>query len=313
VRILVTGAGGFVGRVISEELHQAGHWVLPFPSRLGIDLADVGAVRAWLEGEDPIDAVVHLAAASTVRESWTDPARYYATNVGGTASLLSGLRLNPGSPVRVVFASTSAVYGSQQAGALSEDLEVRPGNPYAASKAAAEQLLHYEALTGAIGVTTLRLFNVAGGVDGVVDSNPTRIINNCLRVAAGEIPHVSVNGDGAVRREFTHVADVAAAFRLALESTVIGEAYTYNVGTGVGVSMAEVIDTARAVTGIDFDVVHNPPADEPAELVADASRIADELGWMPLRSDLRQIVGDAWRFHDGTRGGAAAGASRVDD
>lgn len=295
MRILVTGAGGFVGRAVSLHLHLHGHLVQPWPSRLGLDLTDAHGVAEWLAEEDPIDAVVHLAAASTVRESWQDPAGYYALNLGGTANLLSGLRRNPGHPVRVVFASTSAVYGSGYDGTLSEDLDARPSNPYAATKAAAEQLLQYEAQAGSIGVTTLRLFNVAGAFDGVADTNPTRIINNCLRAAAGEIPHVSVNGDGSARREFTHVADVAEAFRLAVEATTVGEARLYNVGTGAAVSMKEVIDTARDVTGVDFDVVHNPPVNEPQTLVADVSRVQAELGWIPERSDLDRVIGDAWR------------------
>ncbi|GAA3243069.1 NAD-dependent epimerase/dehydratase family protein [Dactylosporangium siamense] len=296
MRILVTGAGGFVGRAVCLHLELHGHAVLPWPSRLGYDLTDTPSVKAWLEEEAPIDAVVHLAAKSTVRESWQDPAGYYATNLGGTANLVSGLRLNPGHPVPVVFASTSAVYGPDRDGSLSEDLDARPTNPYAATKAAAEQLLHFEARAGNIGVTTLRLFNVAGGYNGIVDSNPTRIINNCLRAAAGVIPHVSVNGDGSARREFTHVTDVAEAFRLAVETTKVGDSRTYNVGTGVGVSMREVIDATRAVTGVDFEVVHNPPVDEPQMLVADVSRVQAELGWTPERSTLEQVVVDAWRF-----------------
>jgi UDP-glucose 4-epimerase len=300
MRILVTGAGGFVGRAVSLHLEQHGHAVMPWPSRLRYDLRDAPSVDAWLEEQDPIDAVVHLAAKSTVRESWQDPAGYYAANLGGTANLLSGLRLNPGHPLPVVFASTSAVYGPDREGVLSEEFEVRPTNPYAATKAAAEQLLHFEALAGAIGVTSLRLFNVAGGLNGIVDRNPTRIINNCLRAAAGEIPHVSVNGDGSARREFTHVADVAEAFRLAVETTQIGDSRTFNVGTGVGVSMREVIDAARDVTGIDFDVVHNLPINEPQMLVADVSHVQAELRWTQERSDLKQIIDDAWRFRSPT-------------
>jgi UDP-glucose 4-epimerase len=290
VRVLVTGAGGFVGRAVVRNLVEHGHAI----SALARGRFDVR--RPWSESgvmePDELDGVIHLAARATVRDSWAEAPDYFLTNVGGTAHLLNHFG---GVPVRVVFASTSAVYGSGLTGALSEDLPVRPGNPYAASKAAAEQLLEFQARAGGIGATVLRLFNVAGGLPGVTDPDKTRIITNCLRAAAGEIPHVTVNGDGEGRREFTHVADVADAFRLAVESTMIGETRTFNVGTGIGVSIAEVIDTAKRVTGVDFKVVHNPPVDEPAELVADPSRAADELGWR-ASATLEQVVDDAWRY-----------------
>ncbi|GAB3869560.1 NAD-dependent epimerase/dehydratase family protein [Dactylosporangium cerinum] len=105
-----------------------------------------------------------------------------------------------------------------------------------------------------------------------------------------------MNGDGSARREFTHVGDVAEAFRLAVETTTVGASRTYNVGTGVGVSMKEVIDTARGVTRVDFGVVYNPPVDEPQTLIAEVSKVRAELGWMPERSSLEQVIGDAWRF-----------------
>jgi UDP-glucose 4-epimerase len=292
MRILVTGAGGFVGMAVTRHLLEHGHDVVPWTRQL-VDLTDPTAVWRGVGIAGQVDGVVHLAALAAARESREDPARYFAANVGGTANLLQALAVQK---PKVVFASTSAVYGSFPTGALSEDLPTRPASPYAMSKAAAEKLLAFQAIAGHAGVTILRLFNVAGALPGLVDRNPTRIINNCLRAAAGEIPHVSVNGDGGVRREFTHVADVAEAFRLAIESTVVDEWTTYNVGTGVGVSTAEVIDTARQVTGVDFDVVHNPPVDEPQELVADVSRIADELGWTPIRSNLQQVIADAWLY-----------------
>ena len=289
MRILVTGAGGFVGRAVVRNLVDHGHAV----SALAHGSFDVR--RPWNESgvmdPDGLDGVIHLAARATVRNSWTEAPDYFLTNVGGTAHLLNYLR---GVPARVVFASTSAVYGGVT-GALRENLPVGPGNPYAASKAAAEQLLEFQARAGAIGSTVLRLFNVSGGLPGIADPDTTRIINNCLRAAAGEIPHVAVNGDGSARREFTHVADVAEAFRLAVESTAVGETRTFNIGTGTGASVAEVIDTAHRVTGVDFGVVYNPPVDEPRLLVADTSHASAVLGWAARRSELDEVIGDAWR------------------
>jgi UDP-glucose 4-epimerase len=298
VRVLVTGARGFVGRAVVRNLIDHGH-VAVARSRQDLDVRQPWPTWADVDPFD-YDGVIHLAARSTVRESWDEPADYYLTNVGGVANLLLRLEGSPSAPTRIVFASTSAVYGPGREGRLSEDLPLQPGNPYAASKAAAEALLAFQARSfdaDELGVTTLRLFNVAGALDGIVDPSETRIISNCLRAAAGEIPHVSINGDGSTRREFTHVGDVAEAFRLAVESTTIGEARTFNVGTGVGVSMAEVIETAKRVTGVDFKVVHNPPVDEPAELVADPSRAAADLRWRASAS-LERIVADAWQCRE---------------
>jgi len=269
---------------------EHGHDVIAWTRRTA-DLRSPAAVRDKLVGGGALDGVVHLAAVATVRESWAEPLRYFDTNAGGTSNLLAALA---GRQVPVVFASTAAVYGSKAVGALSEDLPAAPDNPYAASKWAAEQLLSYQARTGAIGSTVLRLFNVAGALPGITDPNTTRIIAACLRCAAGEIEYVTVNGDGSAMREFTHVADVAEAIRLALASTSVGEARTFNVGTGVGVSMADVIDVAREVTGHPIPVKHNPPANEPQVLVSDPSRAGQVLGWKPQRSAIETVISDAW-------------------
>lgn len=291
MRILVTGASGFVGKAVVKNLRTHGHNVTA-PTREQLDVRVIWTSWDGIDAFD-FDAVVHLAAKATVRDSWNDVPNYFATNVGGTANLL--LEFEP-KKIRIVFASSSAVYGPGVTGALHEDLPTRPTNPYAASKIAAEQMLDFQARMGNVGVTTLRLFNVSGALPGITDPDATRIINNCLRAAAGKIPHVTVNGDGSTQREFTHVADVAEAFRLAVESTMIGETRTFNIGTGVGVSMSEVIGVARDVTGVDFGVLHNPPVDEPHTLVADASRAARDLRWTPARSHLEQILTDAWRY-----------------
>jgi UDP-glucose 4-epimerase len=196
--------------------------------------------------------------------------------------------------VRFVFSSASAVYGSGRPGRLSEDLEPRPENPYAASKLAAEQLIGYHAATGAIGAITLRCFNIAGAYAGISDPNTTRIISAALRAAAGETPHVLVNGDGSAVREFTHVRDVAEAFRLALDAAAPGGHETLNVGTGEGVTMRDVVRVAEKVTERPVPVRHGPPAREAHTLVADATRIREALGWSPARSSIETIVRDAW-------------------
>ncbi|GIH18859.1 NAD-dependent epimerase/dehydratase family protein [Rugosimonospora africana] len=322
MRVLVTGGLGFIGRAVARELVSAGHRV-DVLSRgtggveppAGADLVE-GDVRdrdriAAVVADRRYDGICHLAGLIRGRDSIADPLSYYDVNLGGTVNLLAAVKAaGPVGqrPVRVVFASTSIVYGSQRTGALSEDLPPAPENPYGASKVAAEQLIGYHAATGEISAVTLRCFNVAGAVDGYADTDPTRIIPNVLRAVRGELPHVSVNGDGSAVREFTHVLDVASAFRLALEATGAGATgakatgagagagvgAVYNVGTGRGVSVRELIATAERVTGRRVPVEHLPPKPEPHTLVSDPRRLMTEFGWVPTHSDLDEIIGSAW-------------------
>jgi UDP-glucose 4-epimerase len=290
--VLVTGGLGFLGRAVTEELTNHGHEVYvlsrssPAQGRLvRADLRDRAAVADAL-ATHRLDGICHLAGLKSVRESFADPLGYFDTNLGGTASLL---HLAHGG-IPFVFASTSAVYGSAHTGRLTEDLAPSAENPYAASKLAAEQLLAHTAATGTVGGVTLRCFNVAGAAD----PDQTRIISACLRAAAGLIPHVTVNGDGSAVREFTHVADAARAFRLALGAARPGEHQLLNLGTGDGVTMMEVISTAERVTGQRIQVVHRPPAQEAHTVVCDPRRIQTALGWDPELSTIERIIGDAW-------------------
>jgi UDP-glucose 4-epimerase len=219
---------------------------------------------------------------------------YWAVNVGGTLNLLNALvsaGQRPGP--RFVLASTNLVYGSQREGALSEALSPNPESPYAASKAAAERLVDDVAGAGAVSAAVLRVFNAAGCVDGRPDRDTARLIPNIVRAARGELPALAVNGDGTVRRDYTHVLDVAEAFRFALEADGEGTA-TYNVGTGVGTSVAELIATAEQVAGRRIPVEHRPPRPETQTSVADPTRIRAALGWQPRHSDLTTILRSAW-------------------
>lgn len=164
--------------------------------------------------------------------------RYYDANVGGTANLLDALAASGSESPRFVLASTNNVYGTRD-GSLSEDLELHPESPYAASKVAAEQLVTYQAATGALAATVLRLFNVAGAIDGITDTDTRRLIPGVLAVAAGERPTFAVNGDGGAVREYTHVRDAAAAVVVALTGGETGKTRCYNVGTGRGVSVLD--------------------------------------------------------------------------
>jgi UDP-glucose 4-epimerase len=230
-----------------------------------------------------VDAVIHLAAVARVRESFLDPLSYYETNVNGTLNLLKALRGQ-----RFLLASTGTVYRPSGA-PLTEDSAREPSSPYAASKAAAEDLVAWTARSGRIGATTLRLFNVAGGGD----TDTTRVITRAVACAAGTVPGMEVYGDGTAVRDFVHVRDVATAFVVALEACEVGTSSVYNVGA-TAASVRDVLETVEEVTGRAVDVAWKPavPGEIPS-LRADASRLR-ALGWEPRSSALAEIVRDQW-------------------
>ncbi|WP_447005166.1 NAD-dependent epimerase/dehydratase family protein [Saccharothrix isguenensis] len=274
MRVLVTGATGYVGRVVMAELVAAGHTSIPFTG-------DVRS-RDGLAGFGDVDAVVHLAAVARVRESFDDPVRYYDVNVGGTVNLLRS------PPPRFVLASTAGVYGTAGVPVVGEDRPRAPSNPYAASKAAAEDVLAWAAATGRVGAVALRLFNVAGGGD----RDDTRVITKACGVAAGRVPSMEVFGDGSAVRDFVHVRDVARAFVTAVEHC--GEGYeALNVGA-TPASVADVLDAVERVTGRPVPVVRRPAhPGEVREQRADTERLR-ALGWAPTCSDLDALVRDQW-------------------
>jgi UDP-glucose 4-epimerase len=311
LRVLVTGAGGFVGRAVVDQLGTDGHEVTAFVHRddslaavpstasasAAVDLTDGDQVAAAIPASG-FDAVCHLAAVTRVRESFDNPLHVFDVNVVGSLNLLRALQERnraTGGWTRFVLASTVAVYGSVDTGVpLREDRVPAPTNPYGASKLAVEQLVAAQAATGAIGAVTLRCFNVAGAINGRGDPDLTRVIPKAVAVAAGEAPYFGLNGDGSAVREFVHVADVADAFSRAVSVASRGATLTINVGSGKGVSMRALLGLVEQVTGRPVPVRHNPPKPEPGFLVADIGLAKEHLGWSPRRSDLASIVHDAW-------------------
>lgn len=207
-----------------------------------------------------------------------------------------------------MFASTSVVYGSPQTrDPLTEESPLSATSLYAATKIACEQMLSFVANTGAIGAVSLRLFNVAGAGAGRLDADLTRVIPRAVAVAVGNGDCFPLNGDGSAVREFVHVLDAARAFRLALDQAHQGEHLPLNVGSGIGLSMREVIAAVERQSGRSLAIDHRPPRVEPAFLVADVRRARARLGWEPTHSGIDEIVGDAWRAAQLGSGAAGSG------
>jgi UDP-glucose 4-epimerase len=312
VRVLVTGGLGYVGSVVALQLVRAGHEVAvltrglrehgPRPPGgvvvLEADLLDRERLRKVTLDYEP-EGVCHLAGLARVRESFADPAGYFDTNVGGAASLLRTLAeaaQQTGRPSRVVFASAGAVYGRADNQPITEEARTAPTSPYGASKMAAEQLMAYQVATGALGAVSLRCWVIAGAVGPYGDPDRTRLIPKALAVAAGLEPTLAVNGDGSAVREYTHVADVAAAYQLALAATRPGEHRVFNLGSGTAASIRDVIAVVEEVTGREVVIERRPAQNEPQRVVLDSDHIRRELGWRPRQSSLHEMIRDAWEW-----------------
>jgi UDP-glucose 4-epimerase len=299
MRVLVTGASGFVGYAVAARLAERGHDVAGLTRSATSQLPDhVQRIHGDLSPEallaamNGIDGVCHLAARTRVRESRTDPLGYWQTNVGGTLALLHAM--SETRTRRLVIASTCGVYGDQTSEPISESATTAPSSPYGTSKLAADNAAMDLAATGAIGAVSLRAFNIAGALPGHPDRDETRLIPRMMAVQRGAAPELVVNGDGGTIRDFVHVADMADAFARALEACEPGTARAYNIGSGRPTRVRDVISTVEQVTGRPVARRHVPPAAEPQELLADSKLIQAELGWRPRRSDIREIIADAW-------------------
>ncbi|MEQ4715148.1 UDP-glucose 4-epimerase GalE [Nonomuraea sp. B19D2] len=309
MRLLVTGGAGYVGSVVAAQLIEAGHdvTVLDDLSTGHQDAVPEGArfvqksITEAHDALDGMDAVLHFAAKSLVGESVQKPGLYWSNNLGGTLALLDAMRDK--GVGRIVFSSTAATYGEPERSPIEEDDPTRPTNPYGASKLAVDTALSAFAQVRGLGAVSLRYFNVAGAYGRYRERHTieTHLIPNVLKVATGERESVSVFGtdyptsDGTCVRDYIHVADLARAHLLALEAIVPGEHQIYNLGSGSGFSVQEVISVCREVTGHEIPaVIADRRPGDPAVLVASSARIQRELGWKAERPSLRDIVSDAW-------------------
>jgi UDP-glucose 4-epimerase len=241
-----------------------------------------------------------------VAESVAEPYRYWENNVVGALHLLAAMR-EAGVP-RLVFSSTCATYGAPAGMPITEDTPTQPINPYGQSKLAVDHLLTGWAQACGLAAVSLRYFNVGGAHAGLGERHhpETHLIPNVLAVPLGQRAEVEVYGtdyptrDGTAVRDYLHVADLGRAHLLALAAAAPGHRI-YNLGTGTGYTVREVIDACRRVTGRPMPATDRPrrPGDPPA-LVAASDRITAALGWKP-ELDLDRIVADAWAFHTRTR------------
>lgn len=318
--VLVVGGAGYIGSHMVSALVAAGREVVILDNLSTGHRALLNPAALFVEGEcgdralverilidHAIGGVMHFAASSLVGESVQDPLKYYRNNLAQTVELLSAMQ-SVGVPY-FVLSSTAAVYGEPQSVPIAESHPSRPTNPYGSTKAALERLLAEVEVASGMRHMSLRYFNAAGAhPDGTIGERhepESHLIPIMIQVALGQRPHAQVFGtdwpteDGSCVRDYIHVCDLADAHMVALQALERGAASsTYNLGTGKGYSVLQVIDTVRRITAHPVPVVvSGRRAGDPAVLVANADRIRSDLGWIPQRSDLDTIVSTAWNWH----------------
>ncbi|MFD1195204.1 UDP-glucose 4-epimerase GalE [Seohaeicola saemankumensis] len=317
--VLVTGGAGYIGSHACKALHQAGYIPVTFdnlstgwrnavkfgPYEHG-DLRDRDRLDQVFQTYRPV-AVMHFAALSLVGESVADPGKYWDNNVTGSLRLIEAA-VSAGC-MNVVFSSTCATYGDQDNVVLNEDSQQHPINPYGASKRAIEEILRDFSVAYGLNHVIFRYFNVAGADPeaeiGEFHQPETHLIPLLLQAIDGQRDALTIHGvdypspDGTCIRDYVHVCDLVDAHVLGLRWLEQGQgSRVFNLGTGTGFSVREVIEEARAVTNQPVPVVEGPRrAGDCTKLVSGSSRAAQELGWTPARSTMRTMIADAWRWH----------------
>jgi len=314
MKIFVTGGAGYIGSICVEQLLNLGHEVTVFdnlteghrkavdpraPLIVG-DLQHPAEIAAALRQVAP-EAVMHFAANALVGESMVNPSKYFLNNNYGGINLLDGMVA--AGVKKIVFSSTCATFGPPERNPIDETLPQHPINPYGESKLIFEKILRWYDEIHGIKHVALRYFNAAGAsaTFGEDHRTETHIIPNVLRVVLGQKSHVEIFGtdyetpDGTCIRDYIHILDLAQAHILALG---MKESARYNLGTGGGTSVREIIATCEKVTGKKIAVVEKPrrPGDPPL-LIAASDKIKRELGWEPKYQTIEKIVESAWAWH----------------
>ena len=327
MNILVIGGAGYIGSHMVRLLDSVGHkvWVLDNLSTgfmqavtagdlIVGDMNDVELVKSIL-GDNRIDVVMHFAACALVGESCSIPAKYYHNNVVNTLKLFEAMRATD--VRKIVFSSTCATYGVPTEVPISEKTLQLPVNPYGFTKLVIERALRDYSAAYNFGFASLRYFNAAGasplggiGEDHIPESHLIPIV---LQAALGQRDQVTVFGsdwptiDGSCVRDYIHVDDLADAHLRAMERLELGKGIELNLGTGTGISVRQIIQTCREVTGVDIRSVDGDrrPGDPP-ELVADASKAKEVIGWEPQYTTAQSIIETAWAWHKANPDGYAS-------
>jgi len=314
VKILVTGGAGYIGSVCVEDLLNRGHDVTVFDNlteghKKAIDrranfvqgdLADKPALSDLMRTAQP-EAVMHFAAHALVGESMQNPYKYFYNNVSCGLNLLHAMVEH--GVKRFVFSSTCATYGIPETVPIDELAPQKPVNPYGESKLIFEKVLRWFDEIHGVTFASLRYFNAAGATEAFGEDHriETHLIPCVLQVPLGKREHAQIFGtdyptpDGSCIRDYIHVTDLAQAHALALE---VKKSDFFNLGIGGGVSVLEVIDACKKVTGKDIAVVKQPrrPGDPP-RLIASAGKAQEVLGWRPQFDRIEDIVSSAWSWH----------------
>jgi len=317
MRILITGAAGYIGSVAVERALLAGHDVVavdnlwrghraavdPAASFYPIDLTDHDTTLETVRASRP-DAVLHFAASTIVPESVADPAGYFRNNLLGGFNLLEAVRTV--GVRRIVFSSTAAVYGEPRSLPIDEEQPTLPINPYGQSKLAVEQMLAAYDRAYGLRFAALRYFNVAGATEAHgEDHDPeTHVVPVALQAVAGMRPAFAIYGtdyptaDGTAVRDYVHVVDLVDAHLVALDRLAAGPSLgAVNLGTKEGFSVRQVVEAVERVTGRPLPLREEPRrAGDPSALIADSTKARQLLGWSPQRSTLDQMVDSAWRW-----------------
>ncbi len=316
MNIFVTGGAGYIGSATAEGLIKAGHSVTVYDSLVTGHRAAVPAGANFINGSledshaltealtsNKFDAIMHFAAFIEAGESMRDPGKFFRNNFSNSLQLIEtavqvGIK-------KLVFSSTAAVYQSSEQ-PLTEESVIGPTNVYGHTKLMTEQAIEWYRQIHGLHFAALRYFNACGALPGRGEAHQpeSHLIPRVLQIALGQAESATIFGtdystpDGTCIRDYIHIADLVSAHILALGALDSRDRMIYNIGSGNGFSVREVIETARQVTGHAIPVIESPRrAGDSARLVASPQKIINELGWKPMHTNMQEILSSAWEWH----------------